>query len=664
MRRGVAGVAAVALSALAGVIALRQCRPADVERATAAEDPRRERVRAFWSTFRGATDARTRGDFVRAAEGYRQALDLDPRHEDALFYEAVSLQELGRYAEAATVLRHLIEVNPASNRAHSQLGGLLATLAPGAVPDFAAAEASFSRNRRINTEESGPFLRQGLLHLNRGRLAEARASFALASGSGAPEALYLAGLVDYIEGRSAAALTRFQSVLEANEREKAISGRGVFSEGDVAADAGQQKLTAFERAGLKSLLFLYWTAQRLGGYPQSVAERFRLRSEAHHDLRDRLRLMALPGGASGRGTWFDYDHDGRPDLLLARPEGVALLRNTLAGFVDTTRSAGLEGIAGVWDACVVGGGPGSEPELYLARKGHMGSGQNVLLRREGGRYRDVTDKSGLGGERATARVIAADFDGDGRVDLLELGHPGPTWPAVRLFMNEGSRFVERTGALVLPEHAAAVDAAVADFDGDKRLDVFILGWKTSGRLFVQTDHRGFRDATAEAGLTAVGGAGFSVLVLDYDRDGRPDLLVTQRAPHELSLQRLLTPSLRASGQTPRLFRGLGCGRFEEVTAAVGLQRSFGVMQAVSADFDGDGWPDLAFAEGGLERERLEPSLILRNDAGRAFVEWAYLPSFERPGNAIGAAVADADGDGRPDLFLSGAGVLLNERTAR
>lgn len=660
MRPGRVVVGAVVLATLAGLAALRRCPPAVDERGVSAQSPERQRIRAFWTQYQAATAARTRGDFGRAADAYRQALELDPRHEDALFYEAVSLQELGRYPEAAQSLRRLIELNPGSNHAHSQLGLLLATLAPGAEPDFDAAAAEFARNREINTEESGPFLRLGLLHLGRGRLADARAAFALASGSGVPEALYLSGLVDYLEGRYTAAAALFLRVLDANEREKVISGRGVFSEGDISPDPEKQRLTAFERAGIKSLLFLYWTAERLGGYPRDVAERFRLRAAARRDTHRRFRSAALPVGASGRGTWVDYDRHGRTDLLLARAPGLALLRNTASGFVDVTAAANLSGIRDVFDACVVDEGGGAAPELYLVRRGHMGAGRNVLLRNEGGRYRDVTAGSGLGGERATARAIAADLTGDGRIDLLELGHAGPTWPAVRLYVGEGSRFVERSGALALPEHAAAVDAAVADFDGDGRLDVFLLFWKTPGRLFLQTEG-GFRDATAAAGLAGVGGDGFSVVALDYDRDGHADLLVTARGPYELSLQRLLSPAVEAARQTPRLFRGLGDGRFEEVTATVGLRHSFGVVQAVAADFDGDGWPDLAFAHGGLEPDRLEPSLILRNDGGKAFSEWAYLPAFGRPVNAIGVAVADADGDGRPDLFLSGTGVLLRQR---
>jgi hypothetical protein len=656
-RSGRARLAPRAALVLLAAASLTACRDGG-NAALAAPDAHKEKLRAFWTDYHAATAARTKGAFASAAEGYRRALERDPRHEDSLFYLAVSLQETGRYAEEAALLRRLIALNPESNRAHTQLGVLLATPAPGAEPDLEAAVAEFERNREINAEESGPFQRRGLLELRRGRLAEARASLALASGSGAPEAVFLSGLVDYLEGRHAGAAARFRSVLEANERERAISGRGVFSEGDVASDAARQNLTAFERAGIKSLLFLYWSSRRLGAYPPEVPDRFRF-----HGRRGEIapfRSTPVAGSASGRSVFFDHDADGKPDLVVARESGVVLLRNTRSGFQDVTASSGLDAIGGAWDAAAIARG-GRPPDLYLVRSGYMGVGRNTLLRREEERYRDVTMESGLRGERATARAIAADLTGDGRTDLLELGHPGPTWRAVRLYAADGPRFQDRAGPLALEEGAAAVDAAVADYDGDGTLDVFLLGWKTPGRLFLQAEGT-FRDATAEAGLGGVGGHGYSAIAFDYDRDGHPDLLVTASAPHELSLQRLLDPKVRGARQTPRLFRNKGQARFEEVTAAVGLDRSFGVMQAASADFDGDGWTDLAFATGGLERERLEPSLILRNDQGRAFVDWAYLPGFDRPTNALGLAVADANGDGRPDLFLSGQGLLLN-RTA-
>jgi hypothetical protein len=160
-------------------------------------------------------------------------------------------------------------------------------------------------------------------------------------------------------------------------------------------------------------------------------------------------------------------------------------------------------------------------------------------------------------------------------------------------------------------------------------------------------------------LENVGGEGLSALRFDFDRDSLPDLLVTAQAPLELSLMRLLERSLTSERHRPRLFRNRGGGRFEEATASLGLNRCYGVMQAGSADFDRDGWPDLLFAHGGLEKSRLEPSPILRNVEGKSFVEWTYLPGFDEPLNVSGAAIADADGDGWPDVYLFEAGLFRN-----
>jgi hypothetical protein len=225
-------------------------------------------------------------------------------------------------------------------------------------------------------------------------------------------------------------------------------------------------------------------------------------------------------------------------------------------------------------------------------------------------------------------------------------------------MNQGSHFVESAEKLGLAYPANAVDAALADFDADGALDIYILGWKQPGRLF-RNAGPAFVDATEGAGLARVGGDGFSVASFDFNRDSRPDLLITSHAPLELSLQRLLDPLSRFNRSTPRLFLNTSDGRFEEATASVGLNRCFGVVKALPADFDGDGWSDLLFSLGGLDNRHFEPSIILRNDEGRQFTDWEYLPSLGEPVNSMGAAVADLNGDGRPDSFLSGAGVLIN-----
>ena len=110
----------------------------------------------------------------------------------------------------------------------------------------------------------------------------------------------------------------------------------------------------------------------------------------------------------------------------------------------------------------------------------------------------------------------------------------------------------------------------------------------------------------------------------------------------------------------RLWRNTGQGSFEDVTTKVGLDRSYGTMQAVAVDFDADGWTDLLLASGSLDAQRLEPSVVLRNEGGKQFREWFRLPSSGGAANAIGAAVADFNADGRPDIYLASHALFIRE----
>jgi Flp pilus assembly protein TadD len=458
-----------------------------------------ERLRRFWTAYHQGAEARTEGDYDSASEFFREALAIDPEHEDSLFYLAISLEETGRYDEAAGVLRRLTAVNPETSRGWSQLGALLARRAPGNVRDADAARAAFLRVEEINQEHSGPFLSYGNLALDGGDLAEARRLFRIASDMSSPEGAFLAGLVAFLERKDDEATRSFVRVLEASAREKAITGRGVTSEGDVAIGA---KLTPLESAHIRALVFLHWSAHRQGGYPEDVPEAFRVEI----------------------------------------PRRAAMGRAVKSAPVPRT--------------------PDCDPKALGLR-----------------------------------------FEG------------------------------------------TLVDAACSGGD------VFLLLWKRPARLF-RNGAAGYAEVTDEAGLKGVGGNGLSALFFDFDRDGDSDLLVTAHAPLALSLRRLLHPEGRASTGTPRLFENQA-GRFVDVTARVGLDRPFGVVEAEAFDVDSDGWEDLVFAMGGFEANHLEPSVVLRNREGKALIEWAHIPSSEEPHNALGVDVTKRNGAVEILLVTSG-----------
>jgi hypothetical protein len=607
-------VVAVGLGVILVVLRLESAHSTD------DEGDAKKRVRAFWAAYNRATELRSRREFASAIEFYRQALTLDPKHEDSLYSLGNCLFELGEYARAVERYEQLIAVNPQSNRGLSQLGIVLSTPAPAAVLDVARARRAFERVTEINQEESGPFLRLGLLALHENQLEQALGHFLTAAGFKSPEGYFFAGYVKYRQGCYAEAVEYFQKVLQINEREKQISGRGVFSEGDVKSASGQT-LTPLERSGIKALVFLYWTAAKLGGYPRGVPPEFRIKPRAneHGFTVTRVNQGAKPvsapmpglNGASSGWEWVrgDYNGDGRQDA-------------------------------------------------YVINPGYVSMGRNALYRNNGNdRFSDVTEEAGLDGERATARAVFVDYDRDGQMDIVEVGNAAGDQPPLRLFHNQGGRFEEVHQRAGIDFSGTAVAVAVGDADGDGWTDLFILRWKRPGLLYRNQGNGTFTDVTEQAGLAGVGGSGFSALFFDYDRDELLDLLVTAQAPYEIALECLLRPDLKREDWTPRLFRNRGNGQFEEATTQVGLDRSYGTMRAVAVDVDHDGWTDIVLANGGLEAYRLEPGVILRNIEGRKFVEGAHLPSFDAPVNARSLAVDGLAGDGRIELHLD-RGLIL------
>ena len=644
------------LFALVGILKFN--RTADVQKEVSGGSDDRQAIVRFWDAYHKATELRSNQRYEDAAASYRQALKEDPEHEESLYYLGNCLFELGEFKSALEVYRRLVEINPRSHRGFSQLGVTLSALEPGSYPDYAEARAAFDRVLEVDPEESGPLLRIGWLSLREERLEEAYEHFQKAAGFASPEGHFWSGFVRFQQRRYSEAIDHFMGVVTIAEHEERITTKGGRSEGDLV-QSGAAQLSPLRKAELKAQLFLYWAARHSGGYPSGADESIRL-VPASTAVPRKIRLSPQPANnLLGRGAWGDFDGDGIPELSVSSGSSINIYGYRNGSFVKTTELNLPKDSGSVWELCATDFDQDNLADLYVVQSGFWGAAENRLFRSEGSAGTEVsfvesTQEAGLTGKRSTIRALSCDLNNDGRRDILELGS-SDYGPPLRVYMGRDTGFQDATSKTNTAFEGIAVDAALGDFDGDSDQDLYVLRWKRPGLFFRNEGDGTFSNVTTTAGLDGVGGHGYSTLFIDYDRDGKPDLLVTAQAPYEPAIARLIDSKTSVKENTPRLFRNLG-GRFQEVTAEAGLNRSYGVFQAVAEDFDRDGWEDLLFANGGLDPTRLGPSVLLKNEQGTNFSEVLLLPGLE-PARSIGASAENRIPGGGTVVYLAGMGLF-------
>ncbi len=184
--------------------------------------------------------------------------------------------------------------------------------------------------------------------------------------------------------------------------------------------------------------------------------------------------------------------------------------------------------------------------------------------------------------------------------------------------------------------------AVEDFDGDGRLDFIICCFGSpSVQLFRNIGGLKFADVTQGSGLETFQGWGTGAAVGDFDRDGKPDLCLTS-VRFDPKNRKVSPPG----GET-RLYRGLGNGKFVDVTQAAGVLLPRPTRCGAWSDIDGDGWLDLFLACPG------NANLLYRNNHDGTFTDIAAKAGVALPErDSLGCAFGDIDGDGRDDLFVA------------
>jgi tetratricopeptide (TPR) repeat protein/peroxiredoxin len=312
-------------------------------------------------------------------------------------------------------------------------------------------------------------------------------------------------------------------------------------------------------------------------------------------------------------------------------------------------------------------------DLYVCQPAGL---SNRLYRNRGdGTFEDITEASGLGILDNTACALFADFDNDGREDVVVVRASGPL-----LFLNEGGgKFRQKPNAFQFanPPQGTFTGAAVADYDRDGWLDIYFCLYvyyqgtdqykypvpyhdaENGPPNFMMRNRRDgtFRDVTEESGLNQNNTRySFCCGWSDYDRDGWPDLYVVNDFGRK------------------NLYRNNGDGTFTDMAPQAGVEDVGAGMSVCWLDYDNDGDEDLYVADMWTAAgERVSGQQIFKKDSpkevralyrkhamgnslfrnsGRVFHDRT-----ESAGVAMGrwswsSDAFDFDHDGFPDLYVA------------
>jgi hypothetical protein len=420
----------------------------------------------------------------------------------------------------------------------------------------------------------------------------------------------------------------------------------------------------------------------LGEYPEKVPRAYLIPLDSFRSKLDvgRFDNVAANVGLgvrgptlAGGGIFDDFNGDGLPDLCttsLGVDQGAALFINRGDGtFQDRSREAGLDSQVYALNLRRCDYDNDGDLDVLLLRGGWESPAPMSLLRNRGdGIFDDVTEAAGLGELIATESAAWGDYDNDGFADVFVCGEykgetPGDVSSKLnprnrcRLYHNRGDgTFADVAASAGVLNERFAKGAIWGDYDGDGRLDLFVSNLGTEhGRLYHNEGNGKFRDAAFEAGIidgspNSPAVTSFPCLFWDFDNDGRLDLLINEWTSNQSEVIAGYLGIQAGISSPPRLFRNVGGGHFQNVSRDVGLDRPIPTMAINCGDIDNDGFLDLYMGTGWMSFAGIVPNVMLKNVAGRQFVDVTASSRTGHLQKGHGVSFADWDCDGDLDLF--------------
>jgi enediyne biosynthesis protein E4 len=424
--------------------------------------------------------------------------------------------------------------------------------------------------------------------------------------------------------------------------------------------------------------------------PKPWFEDFSVRLQhSHHDdpFDDFARQPLLPHKLSQLGpgvTWFDFDRDGHEDLMIGSGKGgqMALFRSDGHGNFVRVNNPALIAPVTRDQTCLVGGVDNSQAPVVLAGSSNYEDG-----RASGSMVRVYHLKAGTasdafaGQESSSGPLALADVHGTGRLDLFVGGRCVPgKWPAPAtslLFENQNGKYsLDVTNTMKLANLGLVSGAVFADLNGDGWPDLILACEWGAIRVFLN-EHGQLHDATAQLGLDAYVGCWQGVTVGDFDGDGlldiaasnwglnggaagynRPELVVDQNRQDRPGVPLVFWGDFTGSQGVDIVEAEYDAelGKVVPTRAKNAMEQGLPFVSArfpTFAAYDKAGVADVLGDQYRSASKLAAPwlaSTVFLNRKTR--FEPVVLPTEAQLSPAFGVCVADFDGDGNEDLFLT------------
>ena len=317
--------------------------------------------------------------------------------------------------------------------------------------------------------------------------------------------------------------------------------------------------------------------------------------------------------------------------------------------------------------------------LELSAAGCFAQAPKGADRAAGITFRDITQRAGIHflhnngafgkkylPETMGPGVAFIDYDNDGWPDIFLVN--GTDWPGQpakhstpKLYHNNhDGTFTEVTHKAGVDIEIFGMGVAVGDYDNDGYDDLFITAMGQS-RLLHNNGNGTFSDVTQKARLLGPKEFSTSAAWVDYDKDGKLDLVVANYVEWSFDGDLYCTLDGKSKsyctpesykGTAVRLWHNRGDGTFEDVTKKAGLgDKTSKTLGIAVLDYDNDGWPDLLFSND------TQPNKLYRNNGNGTFTEKAVVAgvAFSEDGVAragMGVDAVDYDRSGATSLLIT------------